>query len=250
MKELDLRSFFAMLLQNIRLIVAISVAMAVLFGVATNLLTEDTYSSRCSMYIMNIAKDVDKTYTGISVTGLEASQRMVNEYIIILKSNSVMEEVAKRVNAHGYEVTPTQVRNSLSLTAVDETALLRIISTTHDAKLSQVICDELMSYAPDKIKKVMQELGSITPVDSATLGSKNAPKTTRNAVLGGIFGLVMVCGLVFVRYMMDNTIKDEKDLKNRFNVNVLGVVLDTTGCVDKATGTTAKKTTTTTGGTR
>ena len=55
--------------------------------------------------------------------------------------------------------------------------------------------------------------------------------------------LVLVCGLVFVRYMMDNTIKDEKDLKNRFNVNVLGVVLDTTGSVDKATGTTTKKTT-------
>ena len=250
MKELDLRSFFVMLLQNLRLIIAVAVAMAVVFGVATNLLTEDTYSSRCSMYIMNIAKDEDKTYTGISVTGLEASQRMVNEYIIILKSNSVMEEVAKRVNAHGYEVTPAQVRNSLALSAVDETALLRIISTTHDAKLSQVICDELMAYAPDKIKKVMQELGSITPVDNATLGSLNAPKTTRNAVLGGVFGLVLVCGLVFVRYMMDNTIKDEKDLKNRFNVNVLGVVLDTTGSVDKATGTSTKKTTTTTGGTR
>lgn len=242
MKELDLRSFFLMLLQNIRLIIAVSVAMAVVFGVATGLLTEDTYSSRCSMYVMNIAKDVDNTYTGISVTGLEASQRMVNEYIIILKSNSVMEEVAKRVNEHGYDVTAAHVRNSLALTAVDETALLRIISTTHDPKLSKVICDELMAYAPDKIKNVMQDLGSITPVDSAELGSKNSPKTTRNAVLGGIFGLVLVCGLVFVRYMMDNTIKDEKDLKNRFNVNVLGVVLDTTGSVDKATGTTKKTT--------
>ena len=247
MKELDLRSFFVMLLQNVRLIVAVAVAMAVLFGVATNLMTEDTYSARCSMYIMNIAKDVDKTYTGISVTGLEASQRMVNEYIIILKSNSVMEEVTKRVNAHGYEVTPAQVRSSLSLTAVEETALLRIISTTHDAKLSQVICDELMGYAPDKIKKVMQDLGSITPVDNASLGTKNAPKTARNGVLGGIFGLVLVCGLVFVRYLMDNTIKDEKDLKNRFNVNVLGVVLDTTGSVDKIASSAATKKTTTGG---
>lgn len=242
MKELDLRSFFLMLLQNIRLIVAVAVAMAVVFGVATGLLTEDTYSSRCSMYVMNIAKDADNSYTGISVTGLEASQRMVNEYIIILKSNSVLEEVANRVNSHGYNVTANEVRNSLSLTAVEETALLRIISTTHDPKLSKVICDELMSYAPEKIRQVMQELGSITPVDQAELGSKNLPKTTRNAILGGIFGLVLVCGLVFVRYLMDNTIKDEKDLKTHFNVNVLGVVLDTTGTVDKTAATTTKKT--------
>ena len=241
MKELDLRSFFLMLLQNVRLIIAVSLAMAVVFGVATVLLTEDTYSARCSMYVMNIAKEKDNSYTGISVTGLEASQRMVNEYIIILKSNSVMEEVAKRVNEHGYDVTASHVRNSLALTAVEETALLRIIATTHDPKLSKVICDELMAYAPDKIKNVMQDLGSITPVDNAEVGAKNSPNSTRNAVLGGIFGLVLVCGLVFVRYMMDNTIKDEKDLKNRFNVNVLGVVLDTTGSVDKATGTAAAK---------
>ena len=242
MKELDLRSFFLMLLQNVRLIIAVSVAMAVVFGVATGLLTEDTYSSRCSMYVMNIAKESDKSYTGISVTGLEASQRMVNEYIIILKSNSVLEEVANRVNSHGYNVTANEVRNSLSLTAVEETALLRIISTTHDPKLSKVICDELMNYAPEKIKQVMQELGSITPVDKADIGAKNMPKTTRNAILGGIFGLVLVCGLVFVRYLMDNTIKDEKDLKTHFNVNVLGVVLDTTGTVDKTAVAATKKT--------
>ena len=242
MKELDLRSFFLMLLQNVRLIIAVSVAMAVVFGVATGLLTEDTYSSRCSMYVMNIAKESDKSYTGISVTGLEASQRMVNEYIIILKSNSVLDEVADRVNSHGYNVTANEVRNSLSLTAVEETALLRIISTTHDPKLSKVICDELMNYAPEKIKQVMQELGSITPVDKADIGAKNEPKTTRNAILGGIFGLVLVCGLVFVRYLMDNTIKDEKDLKTHFNVNVLGVVLDTTGTVDKTAVTATKKT--------
>ena len=61
MKELDLRSFFLMLLQNVRLIIAVSLAMAVVFGVATALLTEDTYSARCSMYVMNIAKEKDNS---------------------------------------------------------------------------------------------------------------------------------------------------------------------------------------------
>ena len=63
----------------------------------------------------------------------------------------------------------------------------------------------------------------------------------RNAILGGVFGLLLSCGLILVRYLMDNTIKDEKDLKTRFNVNVLGVVMDTTGSVDKATAGTTKK---------
>ena len=51
-----------------------------------------------------------------------------------------------------------------------------------------------------------------------------------------------MCGLILVRYLMDNTIKDDKDLKTRFNVNVLGVVMDTTGTVDKPNADTIKKT--------
>lgn len=242
MKELDLRSFFMVLLQNLRLIIAVAAAMAVVFGVATNLLTEDTYSSRCSMYVMNITKDSDNNLSGISTSGLEASQRMVNEYIILLRSDNVLNEVAERVNAQGFNTTAASIRGMIELTAVEETALLRVVSTTSDPMLSKLICDELMDCAPQKISAFMNQLGSITPVDKAETGYKNPPKTTRNAVLGGVFGVLMVCGLLFVRCMLDNTIKDEKDLKNRFNVNVLGVVMDTTGTVDKAAATAAKKT--------
>ena len=242
MKELDLRSYFMMLVQNLRLIIAVAVAMAVVFGVATNLITPDTYSSRCSMYVMNIAEDSEGNYSGISTNGLEASQRMVNEYIILLRSDNVLKEVAERVNAQGFNVTASGLRGALEMTAVEETALLRIIAKTGDPKLSKLICDELAECAPAKINKFMNELGSITPVDAAEMGAKNPPKTSRNAVLGAIFGLLLVCGLIFVRCLMDNTIKDEKDLKTRFNVNVLGVVMDTTGSVDKATAGATKKT--------
>lgn len=226
MKELDLSSFFLVLLQNLRLIIAVVIAMAIIFAVATGVLTEDTFSSRCSVYVMNVSKDADDNYTGISTGGLEASQRMVEEYIIILRSNNIIEEVTERVNAYGYEVTPSAVRESLTMSAVENTALLRIISTTSDAELSKIICDELLACAPEKVKNIMNGLGSISPVDAANLGTRNAPRVTRNAVLGGAFGLLLICGLILLRYLMDNTVKDEKDLKNRFNVNVLGVVMD------------------------
>ena len=193
---------------------------------------------------MNVSKDANDNYTGISTGGLEASQRMVEEYIIILRSNNIIEEVTERVNAHGYNMTATEVRSSLTMSAVEETALLRIIATTPDAELSKIICDELLICAPDKVKEIMNGLGSISPVDEATLGTRNAPRVTRNAVLGGAFGLLLICGLILLRYLLDNTIKDEKDLKNRFNVNVLGVVMDNSGLK----GTTADANHNTTGG--
>lgn len=243
MKELDLRSFFLVLLQNLRLIIAVAVAMAVVFGVATGLLTKDTYSSRCSAYIMNISKEVEnESYSGISANGLDTSQKLVDECIVMIKSNRVMGEVADKVNARGFDVTAEEIRSSLSMTAVEETALLRIVCTTEDEKLSKVICEEMLKNAPDIVTKAMAGLVSIEPFDQADDATKNQPLIARNGILGAVFGLLLTCGLILVRYLMDNTIKDEKDLKTRFNVNVLGVVMDTTGSVDKVAAASSRKT--------
>ena len=243
MKELDLRSFFLVILQNLRLIIAVTVAMAVVFGVATGLLTKDTYSSRCSAYIMNISKEVEnETYSGISANGLDTSQKLVDECIVMIKSNRVMNEIADKINAQGFDVTATEIRASLSMTAVENTALLRIVCTTEDAALSEAVCKEMLKSAPPIVEGAMDELVSIEPFDQADEATVNVPRVTRNGMLGAVFGLLLTCGLVLVRYLMDNTIKDEKDLKTRFNVNVLGVVMDTTGSVDKATAGASKKT--------
>lgn len=239
MKELDLRSFFLVLLQNLRLIIAVAVAMAVVFGVATGLLTKDTYSSRCTAYIMNISKDITtsedgkKEYTGISANGLDASKQLVDECIVLFRSDRVMGEVADKLNARGFDVTKEEVRESLNMTSVEETALLRITSTTDDKKLSKAICEEMLNNAPSIVETAMNGLVSIKRFDEAGKATVNAPMIARNGILGAVFGLLLACGLILVRYLMDNTIKDEKDLKTRFNVNVLGVVMDATGTVDK-----------------
>ena len=236
MKELDLRSFFLVVLQNLRLIIAVAVAMAVVFGVATGLLTEETYSSRCSAYIMNISKESDDgSYTGISANGLDTSQKLVDECIVMIRSNRVMDAVAENVNKRSddFNVSGEDVRASVSLSAVEDTALLRIVCTTDNAELSRVICEEMLATAPGLVEGAMRELVSIAPFDQANEAEVNPPMVERNAILGAVFGLLMTCGLILVRYLMDNTIKDDKDLKNRFNVNVLGVVMDTTGTLDK-----------------
>ena len=153
-----------------------------------------------------------------------------------------MGEVSEAVNARGFDTTPESVRASLSLTAVENSALLRLISTTEDPELSQVICEEVMEYAPSIVNYAMRGLVTMTKIDDVSDATQNTPMVARNAILGGVFGMLLICGLILVRYLMDNTIKDEKDLKTRFNVNVLGVVMDTTGSVDKATGNSGKKT--------
>ena len=227
MREMDLRIFWGILLKNIRVIVLISVALALILAVSTELLTEDSYSSKCTMYVMNITKYSADNTTGISSAGLDASQRMVNEYIQMLKSETVLRDVQKELvqkNSKYSSVSVSAIKGSLSMTALNDTAMLQITATTGNKDLSKDICDALQKCAPDHVKRMMLGIGHVEPVDYAKEGSLRKPDTVRNGVLGAILGFVISCGLSVVMYLMDNTVKDERDLKARFEVNVLGVV--------------------------
>ena len=224
MKELNIRVFWELLLRNLRVVLVVMMILASAFAAYTSAFTKDTYSSKCSMYVMNITADSAGEITGISSAGLDASQRMVSEYIAILRSSRVMTKVHDILQAQGHSVSVSGVRNSLSMTAVDETALLQITATTTNPQLSKDMCDALQECAPEEVNDVMLKIGHISPVDSAELGSKTSPPVVRNGLLGAMVGLIISYGFFLMGYLMDNTVKEEKDLKERFEVNVLGAV--------------------------
>lgn len=224
MKELDLRVLWDLLLRNLRVIILFVALLAVAFAGVTVAFQEDAYRSRCSMYVMNITQDSAGLTTGISAAGLEASQRMVNEFIAILRSDSVITDVQQELKKLNYNYSVASIKSALVMTAVNETALLQINATTTDPHLSKAICDAIQVCAPGRVQEVMLGIGTITTVDVAKVGVRVQSQSTRNAVLGGLIGFVLSYGIFLINHLLDNTIKDEKDLKSRFNVNVLGVV--------------------------
>ena len=229
MQELNLKTLIGILLQNLKWILIFGVVLALLFGGYKEFFVEDSYASTCSMYVMNLTttdSGTASTTAGISSTGLTASQQMVNEYIALLKSDMVIDDVAAALRSQGYNLTNQQIRTTLRMTSKDESALMEIRSTTSDPVLCKAICDAIMETAPAKIKKVMLNLGSINPVDYANPGSRISSGSLRTAFIGGVIGCVLAYGLFLILYMMDNTVKSEQDIRMRLNIPVLGSVPD------------------------
>ena len=226
MREINIRVFWQLLLRNLRPILVVMAVFAAGAAAYTSAFTADTYTSTCSVYVMNITKDSadGNKVTGISSAGLDASQRMVSEYITMLKSTRLLSEVHDRLQADGYSISVSGIRSALTLTSVDETAMLQIRATTSNPALSQRICTELQDVAKEEVTKIMLGIGNVSPVDEPSAASKSTPPVSRNGFLGALIGLALSYGFFLLGYLLDNTVKAEKDLKERFDVNVLGAV--------------------------
>ncbi len=224
MQELDIRAIVSALLSKIKWIILSVVLLALAFGLHAKLFIKSTYRSEMQMYVSNYTDLA--TAPGASTSGLSASQVLVNEYIVILKHDDITSKVAAQLRKQGvgYVLTNGAINDAVSMSSVDETAMLRITATTTDPDLSKAICDAYAAVAPAQLKEVM-EMGTIKPMgDEAKPGVKVGPNVTKKAILGGVIGLVLACAIVLVIYMLDNTVTGERELKRRLNVTVLGEV--------------------------
>jgi len=221
MQELDIQAIFFVLVKRIRWILAITLAVALLLGAYSQFFMPETYRSRFNMYVSNYTDRTD--VAGTSSSSIAASQAMVQEYIVVLQDDKIMDKVAANLKSRGYRMTNKQIVNAVSLSSVDETAMLSVSAVTTDPKLSRAICLAIADEAPDLLQEVMK-IGSIEVMAEAKMGERVGPAVVRNTIVGALIGFFVCCAVVIVLYLLDNTVKDEKNLKKRLNVIVLGTV--------------------------
>lgn len=103
-------------------------------------------------------------------------------------------------------------------------ALLTFSSTTSNAALSARIATE---YA-NQYKKFQRQLGSAGVktagaflVKPASLGEQVQPRTTRNIILGLLFGLLVGCGLAILRDALDTRVRTTDEITDLLDLPLL-----------------------------
>ena len=101
--------------------------------------------------------------------------------------------------------------------------------------LSIVVTDTIPERARD-ISNTMAEvlrsrIGEVTNTDEPSIvekavasNSKVSPSYAKNCLLGGLVLFVIVAAIIIIRYLMDDTIKDEDDIKKYLDLNTLAMI--------------------------
>jgi capsular polysaccharide biosynthesis protein len=50
------------------------------------------------------------------------------------------------------------------------------------------------------------------------------PATLRNGIIGALVGMMLAIGIVFLRYLLDNTFKNAQDVERYLGLPVLGEI--------------------------
>ena len=202
---------------------------AVIFGsgalVYTTLFVTPLYKARTLMYVNNNAVSVGDMKMSISSGDLNAAQSLVDTYTIILGTRATLDDVAEIA---GLNYSYEDLKKMISAAPVNSTQIFYVEVTSPDAKEAELIANTIGQILPEKIASIV-EGSSARIVDYAVVPAhKASPSIAKNTILGMLVGIVIACGIIVVRELMDDEIHSADYLTDTFDIPLLASVPELT----------------------
>ena len=195
----------------------------VVFGVGAFFVTEymiaPKYQATISMYVNNKTENA----TSLTTSDVAAAKSLVDTYITIIESNSVLKEVADNA---AFECTPAQIKKMMHAKALNSTEVFEVSITSTSPETSAEIANLLADLAPNKISEIVDG-SSVKIIDRALVPTEPvSPSMSKNVAIACLIGFLGTCFAVVCLHMLDTTIYSEEDIKKFCTLPVLGIFSD------------------------
>lgn len=199
------------------LIVLITLVGAVLGFVGVKTLMTPTYRSSFSAYVNNSAAGAE-TQTVITSSDVAAAKSLAYTYERIITGRSVLTAAAEKANTnYSYKEMQEFVETSVD----SNTEIIDVNVTCTSPAIAKALADAIASVAQTEIGEIVDG-SSMRIVDYPVQATeKYGPSTSKYTALGAIAACILCCGIIILRSLLDDRIKDEETLERRFGIRVL-----------------------------
>ena len=212
--EIDLKELLLTLKAKWKFIAFTTIIVGIVAGAFTIGFIDKKYSSTSRIYLKPKVTEGMVDYSTVN-----SNDKMVNNYVEIMKGDTVLSAVAGNVG-----VEDSVVKEALSVGAETNTQIIKVTATTTDAGLSQAIVQNTIDVFYREMQATLQ-IDNIAILDEAKINETPvSPSLTKNIAVGILLGLVGSCGVVFVQFMLDTRIKNKDQVEQYLGVPALGVV--------------------------
>ena len=214
-EEIDLKELFSYYKSKIVFIIIVLILVIGVGNAYTLLTRTPMYKSETSIVLVSENKE------NYNTTELQLNKNLVGTYTEIIKSRKVLEPVIKNLKL---KTSYAQLKSRVTVTSVQNTEIIKVTVADSNPKEAKKIANEIAKVFSTEIQKIYN-LNNVTVVDKATKAT--APYNVnylKDNVIYLAIGLVLSCGIIFIKFYFDTTIKTSEEIENKLGITVLGIV--------------------------
>ena len=222
-KELSIQDIMYILSDHKRLIIISMIVCFVLSFVYFKLIKVPIYTANTVLYVNCMTVEETEAEVGISEYQINSSRALTTTYMQILKGRSFLKAISADLN---YKYNVKQLASMVSISALNETELLRISVSSPFAEDAYLICKSISNNAAQRLLSVFKG-GAVEIVDETEL--PQIPSSTGMAkvfVLGVGLGFILGAAMAFLINLFDNKIRNGADLQAHYDITVVGEIVN------------------------
>ena len=217
MEEIDLRELFN-IFWNKKFQIIVTVLIFAIIGIVYTLgFTTPKYTASTTLVLAMSGKK-DDAENAITTTDVTLNSKLVPTYSKLVKSKKVVRQVLTNLNIDENEDI---IKNSVSVTAEEDTEVLRIAVTHENPAYAAKIANEIAKVFSQMVNEIYK-IDNVYLVDRAETPDKPSNiHHTKDVVLFAFVGFALSAAYVFILNMLDNTIKTAEDIEKLYGLPVL-----------------------------
>lgn len=214
--EIDLLEIFHILLSRAWLIISAGLLCALVCFALSRFVMVPTYESTTKIYILNKNENSSVTYSDVQL-----GTQLTKDYAELINSRYVLEEVIQKL---ALDIEYKALLDLVEVTTPSDTRIVAITVTDKDPVQAMKIANCIREAASDHIQNVM-DIEAVNVVETANMPTgKAGPSVMKWTLIGGIFGVFLLCAIILVQYLMDDTIKSSEDVEKYLGLSTLALI--------------------------
>lgn len=214
--EIDLVALFYLLWGHMLQIIACVIVGGAAAFAYTYFMVTPLYQATSKMYVASA------TYNSIvDIYDMQLGSQLALDYEQLILSRPLMEDVAEALEL---DVSPNAISSMVSIYNPEETRILTITVTCPDPQLAADLANEIAYQASIYLPRVMESPAPNIYEDALVPTHKSSPSYSRNTLLGAMLVAAIYCGILVVRFWIDDSFTTPEDISRYFGVQPLAVI--------------------------
>ncbi len=218
---IDLAVLFRQMLQKIWIIIIATVIGAGGMFVYSSFFKTPLYQSDIKFYVNNTTYSSESSSYSVTTGELSAAQSLVDTYIVILNTRSVIEEIIDEGN---FDYTYDEMASMINAYNVDGTEVFCVEITSESAQDSKKIANTIGEVLPEVVSETVQ--GSDMRIVDYAIEAQNQsyPITSRDVIIGALLGFILSAGIIVLQSLFDNTIRSQDYITQTYDYPILASI--------------------------
>ena len=232
MNNISLISLLKLALKHIYVLILAGVVFAAVAFSYCKFVAVPKYSATGSVLvtngsIINNNTQSSATYStsskNVSYTDINASLQLADTINDILNTNDIYKELSNE-DSNRYTYSNLKSRSSVKRRSTDSLFIdVTFVASTPEEALR--LTNKFLNLTPDYVKNYIPSANTAIATQPDRAG-KTYPRTSFYTLAAGLCGVIIAYAIVYIISLTNNSIKDEDDIVNHYDIPVLGNVPD------------------------